>query len=287
VPKPKEKPPSAIREPRPKTNRFGLKVPPLERPHRELIPEPEPSPVTERRSETEPRSASEPRSEPVPNAVQRERRSEAEPRSLPELAPARIHVDRLLRVLTQDEATLYLRLYRLAAIKENGVARGWCAVGAPKLVESTKIKRTALFAAIRGLEEKGLIRREAQEILRGEGGGRGSEGNRYRVFEPDVIGRPVDERRSDSERRSQIERSSAGGLMKVSSKNDHERAPVAVAPAPEFNVYDVRRIAARFRELHHGESDYTKDRLRADVRTALIGEGREPDERLIDEAIGA
>jgi hypothetical protein len=44
--------------------------------------------------------------------------------------------------------------------------------------------------------------------------------------------------------------------------------------------------AARFRELHHGESDYTKDRLRADVRTALIGEGREPHDRLIDDAIG-
>jgi hypothetical protein len=54
----------------------------------------------------------------------------------------------------------------------------------------------------------------------------------------------------------------------------------------EIVAYDVRKIAARLRDLHHGESDYTKDRLCADVRTALIGEGREPDERLIDEAIG-
>jgi hypothetical protein len=63
-------------------------------------------------------------------------------------------------------------------------------------------------------------------------------------------------------------------------------APPAVVVESAISVYDVRRIAARFRELHHGESDYTKESLRADVRTALIGEGREPDDRLIDEAIG-
>jgi hypothetical protein len=49
----------------------------------------------------------------------------------------------------------------------------------------------------------------------------------------------------------------------------------------------LKRFAARVCELPPGESDYTKERLRADVRTALIGEGREPDDRLIDEAIGA
>jgi hypothetical protein len=75
--------------------------------------------------------------------------------------------------------------------------------------------------------------------------------------------------------------------MKDILERKDKKAPVAVAPAPDsFSVYDIRRIAARFRELHHGESDYTRERLRADVRTALIGEGREPDERLIDEAIG-
>jgi hypothetical protein len=73
--------------------------------------------------------------------------------------------------------------------------------------------------------------------------------------------------------------------MKEELKNK-EKAPVAIAPAHELNVYDVRKIAARFRELHHGELNYTRDRLKADVWTALIGEGREPDERLIDEAIG-
>jgi hypothetical protein len=76
---------------------------------------------------------------------------------------------------------------------------------------------------------------------------------------------------------------------------EHERtakpeAPSETQPAvvieTAISVYDIRRIAARFRELHHGESDYTKENLRADVRTALIGEGREPDDRLIDEAIG-
>jgi hypothetical protein len=73
---------------------------------------------------------------------------------------------------------------------------------------------------------------------------------------------------------------------KYSLKENTKEAPVAVAPAPVLSVYDVRTIAARFREVHHGEPDYTRDRLRDDVRTVLIGEGREPDERLINEAIG-
>jgi hypothetical protein len=74
--------------------------------------------------------------------------------------------------------------------------------------------------------------------------------------------------------------------MKENMKEKEKAAHVAVAPAPDFSVYDVRKIAARFRELHHGEAAYTRERLKADVRTSLIGEGREPDDRLIDEAIG-
>jgi hypothetical protein len=49
---------------------------------------------------------------------------------------------------------------------------------------------------------------------------------------------------------------------------------------------DDRRISARLRELHHGEGDYTKDWLRADVQIALIAEARRPDDRLIGAAIG-
>ena len=62
----------------------------------------------------------------------------------------------------------------------------------------------------------------------------------------------------------------------------HEKAPVADAPA---DVYEVRRIAARVREIHHGEIGYTPERFRADVSMALVGAGREADDETIDEAI--
>jgi hypothetical protein len=108
--------------------------------------------------------------------------------------------------------------------------------------------------------------------------------NKYTVHEPKMTntspGRSTAERPSTTQGLRTPERH-----MKGSETKHVERAPVAAAPAP-LDIYGIRRIAARFRELHHGESDYTKDRLRADVRTALIGEGREPDDRLIDEAIG-
>jgi hypothetical protein len=65
-------------------------------------------------------------------------------------------------------------------------------------------------------------------------------------------------------------------------KEKHEKAPDAVAPA---DVYEVRKIAARVREVHQGQSGYTSEAFRADVRTALIGAGREAEDETIDEAI--
>jgi len=54
-----------------------------------------------------------------------------------------------------------------------------------------------------------------------------------------------------------------------------------------LSVYDIRRIVARLSEAHRGEASYTRERLRSDVYAALIGEGREPDDHLIEAAIGA
>jgi hypothetical protein len=91
-----------------------------------------------------------------------------------------------------------------------------------------------------------------------------------------------------------------GAIREVAERGSRAAKPErprAVAPAANIGtadvlqkpltVYDVRTIAQRFRELHKGEPDYTKERLRADVRTAMIGEGLEPDEKLIEDAIGA
>lgn len=238
-----------------------------------------------RRSHTERRSVSERRSETPTIAVQTEPRSAGEPRSLTGRGSGRITVDwvdgylqipnyivdRLLPLLTQDEATVYMRLYRLAQYREGGKPRGWCAIGAPKLMELTKIRRTALFVAIASLEQKGLIQREAQEICRGKGGGRGSGGNRYRVLDPHIEGRPASERRSDSERRS------PGGHMKLNNERKYEKASAADAAPPD--VYKIRERALRIRQAGTGVG------LRAAVISWLIGEGHVVDEGLVDEAI--
>ena len=252
----------------------------------------EPHPEVERRSPGELRSESEPRSEMATIAVQVEPGSPAEPRSAGELRSARARVnwkdgelripnyivDNLLPMLTQDEATIYLRLYRLAQYVESGRPRGWCVIGAPKLVETTKIKRTAAFAALKGLEAKGLIRRDAQEILRGENGGRGSQGNRYRVFEPEVEGRPATEPRSGYERRSRSEPRSAGGRMKVHESKDMKE-PDAVAPA---NILSILRTEAEEYRTHYPGAN--EDVVRARLRELVKREGWHVNEATIQAA---
>jgi hypothetical protein len=188
-------------------------------------------------------------------------------------------VDELLPQLDPSEAVVYLRLYRLTA----GWNRPTCMVGAAGLARATKLGERTVMRIVASLEAKGLIERIAAKHT----GANSERGNVYRVNAPVEV--PAD--LADTAITADAAKSavSAGAAhMKERKKNKGESAPLAALPppAPEFSVYDVRRIAARFRELHHGESDYTKDKLRADVRTALIGEGREPDDRLIDEAIG-
>jgi hypothetical protein len=53
----------------------------------------------------------------------------------------------------------------------------------------------------------------------------------------------------------------------------------------ESPVYEVRKIAARLREINLNASGYTLERLRADVRTAVDGQGMDVDEATLDEAM--
>jgi hypothetical protein len=178
-------------------------------------------------------------------------------------------MDSLWEILDPIDMKVYLRLFRLS----HGHKNPTCRVGYGTLAKSCKLSPKGVQAAVGRLESLGLIRRLDQGALRGT---QMQVGNEYLVRIPGSIAPEAIAR----------EAIAPGANNKKNSLKENIKAPVAVAPAPELSVYDVRRIAARFRELHHGESGYTKDRLRADVRTALIGEGREPDDRLIDEAIG-
>lgn len=50
-------------------------------------------------------------------------------------------------------------------------------------------------------------------------------------------------------------------------------------------VFEIRTVAARFHEANAGEASYTRDRLIADVKTSLLGQGRVVDEAEVVEAI--
>jgi hypothetical protein len=186
-------------------------------------------------------------------------------------------MDSLLRTLDPIQQSVYLRLYRLS----HGFGSETCKVGYKALQSACNIGRTSVQKAIDALEARGYVERLEVE---NSAAARADRGSVYRVVAP---GFGVSQDNTVSRRGTVSPRNtvSPDGRIKRDTKNMNKGAPVAVAPAPEISVYDVRRIAARFRELHHGEAEYTKDKLKADVRTALIGEGREPDDRLIDEAL--
>lgn len=245
------------------------------------------------KSETVSKFGRVPKSERVPPAKS-ERvppRGETVPESetLPESERVQIrsHYTRLLNVVLDDicptlppsAALAYLHLYRLSF----GHNRRLCRVSVTKLGERCNIGKTALTAALVHLERRGLITRLGTEYGGKNLNARGAEW--LLALPPGTL--PESVTLSDSDTLPDSGTVSESGRMKREEEKDMKKAPVAVAPAPDvLSVYDVRRIAARFRELHHGEADYTRERLRRDVCTALVGEGREVDDRLVDEAIG-
>lgn len=177
--------------------------------------------------------------------------------------------DNFLPTLEPFEAIVYLRLYRLS----HGFGRDWCEVGAQTLSTATKIKKTALFTAIRSLESKGLLAREAAATK-----ARGIATNRYRVILPDVVKGPSGEPRPDGEQGARGGRKTGGGHMKGNQK-ESTNAPVAPA---SLSVYDIRAGALRIREAQQGTPGFE---LRGAVRSWLIASGDEVDEATITEAI--
>jgi hypothetical protein len=178
-------------------------------------------------------------------------------------------LESVLPVLEPAEQLVFLRLYRLSW----GFKNPECVVSVPKLASTTKIGRTKVFGALTRLEQLGLIRR----VKTGRGRAQGT------VYQVERFG-------DDYGERSQAERSprghsprerSPGEPNKESSKEIHDRAPVAVAPA--LDVYGIRKIVARFREAHRGETAYNREDLKRDVKAAL---GTDVDEALLEEAIG-
>lgn len=174
--------------------------------------------------------------------------------------PNRI-VDHLLPLLAPYSQLVFVRLYRLSW----GFGKPFCAVSLPKLAEKTQISQSSVQRAIADLEAKGLIRKS--ERIFGKSKAQGV------VYEVVSGNSPVQE--TTPGRKTSPVRETSNKYLKTSLKNVSSEEP----------IYEVRKIAARFREMYHGDPNYSLERLRADVMTALEGQGIIVDERTLAEGL--
>lgn len=178
-------------------------------------------------------------------------------------------LDALLPTLEPYEQLVLLRLYRLTA----GFHRPACVVSFATLGKACKLSERTVIRQVQSLVDKGLVVR--RQVIDGP---RAQRGNEYTLR--------LDLART-GDQQTPVRRTPARGTgvhgagMKEKSERKSETAPVAAAPA--LDVYGVRRIAARIKEA---SPEMTRDELRRAVRHALIGDGREVDERLLSDAIG-
>lgn len=175
--------------------------------------------------------------------------------------PNRI-ADHLLPLLSPYSQLVYFRLFRLSW----GFGKSICTVSLPKLAEKTGVSQSSVQRAIADLEQKGLLRK-AERVF----GKSKSQGVTYEV----VTGtRLVTETRPVS--RTSLVRETNNKYLKENIKSSSD---------DESPIYRIRKIAARFREMNLGRSEYSMDRLRADVRTVLEGQGIEYDEGTLEAAL--
>lgn len=174
--------------------------------------------------------------------------------------PNRI-TDHLLPLLAPYSQLVFVRLYRLSW----GFGKPFCAVSLPKLAEKTQISQSSVQRAIADLEAKGLIRKS--ERIFGKSKVQGV------VYEVVSGNSPVQE--TSPVRKSSLVRETSNKYLKASLKDVSSEDP----------IYEVRKIAARFREMYHGDPNYSLERLRADVMTALEGQGIIVDERTLAEGL--
>jgi hypothetical protein len=175
----------------------------------------------------------------------------------------------LIQVLDGTEYKVYIRLFCLS----HGYGKDTCTVGYDRLSESVGLGRTATKKATKKLQTLGLIRKVSAENTPA------GKAPTYQVTVPGGALEPASGPRRDTV--AQSDTVSHRDPNKEKTEKEHEKAPAAGAPA---DVFEVRKIAARVREVHHGQLGYSPVRFREDVRTALLGAGRDADDETIDEA---
>lgn len=275
----KKKPASSVNPIRkPTVRKLGLKVPPLPAPHDAFIPRPDQASIQQiaptQYGAPIPKTAPA-QSEPQPlrqigatqyaGAIDAEGAEDVEiasaytklPNSWPE------YVARTFGVYAQ---VVYLQLFRLSY----GFHRDWCQIGYPKLAERSGISVTAARKGAKELLDRGQIEQLAIDVANRD---QQSRGIRWRVNIPE--GAAI-QRIAPTQQTAPIHRA----RMKENHERKHEKALVAVAPAPD--LYKIRETALRIREASGASS---ASDLRTAVRAWLIGEGHEIDETLIEEAL--
>ncbi len=170
-------------------------------------------------------------------------------------------LDNLLRALEPAEQLVYLRIYRLIAGFKD---RESCVVSYETLGQACNLGKRTVVRAVEGLERKGLVERFA--VIDGR---RAERGNRYRLLDAPVV-------------KTATVAESATVATVARMKGSEEKKQSETAP---LDKYALRTKAARLVELHHADAlPYSHARLVADLHTALVAEGLEPDERLIEMA---
>lgn len=176
---------------------------------------------------------------------------------------------------------VYLHLLRLSV----GHNRDWCKISREGLARRTGYSDKTCAGALRELTAFRMVEKLEHD---NESGDKHERGTTYRIFVPVEASECFTPVESSPVENASVKRAPVGSTPERNSvmkerilKETHEM-PAADAPA---DMYEVRRIAARVREVHHGKLGYSAERFRADVRTALIGAGRDAEDDTIDEAI--
>ena len=184
-------------------------------------------------------------------------------------------LDTVLPTLPPAAALAYVQLYRLSY----GNGRDWCKIGSPRLAERCALGESTLRRAIRQLEQRGLVR-----IVQYAFGG-SEQGIVFQLVPPP--GTPegaVSSADSSGPVKSSGPPRSSGPVESGPMKDMKEQERKGEGKS-EPSIYEIRTIAARLYEVHRGDASYDRDRLRAAVREALIGQGLGASDEQLDEAI--
>jgi hypothetical protein len=171
--------------------------------------------------------------------------------------------DHLVPMLEPFEQLVYRRLYRLShGFQRNSSEWADCVVGIPTVAAKTRISEKSVQRALRGLEEKGLVRRKG--IVPG------TAGATYSVRAPVLVTAPVPRTRAVPQT------APVGGTDMKRHVKEIDKAV----------IYKIREFAVQLREMHRSDAAFTRTDLREAVKQACAEAGVPYTDALVEEALG-